>query len=196
MAPRIVEVMKHFTYLGLSGLLLTAACADDPVSYSAPVGINLKAKSADVVNDVVTDEKGITTESGNPYGAFVGDARDTLGRDPGSIELESIELLLGGNSEGVTTLGEIFAGNTEVLFIMNDTDNTFPAGSGTIDADTDGGPIALDVDFEPPATTDEDWDKLLGGSFKVVIRGDAAPDFTTKGADADVQVTFTFSAFE
>jgi hypothetical protein len=184
------------TYLGLSCLVLTAACGDDPVSYSAPVGINLKAKSSDVVNDVVTDEKGITTESGNPYGAFVGDAQATLGRDPGSIEIDSVELLLGGNSTGVTTLGEIFAGNTEVLFIMNDTDNTFPAASGTIDADTDGGPVELDVDFEPPATTAEDWDKLINGSFKVVIRGDAAAEFTTKGADADVQVTFTFSAYE
>ena len=177
-------------------LFAAAGCADDPVSYSAPVGINLKAKSDDVASGVLSDEKGINTESGNPYGAFVGDAQAALGRDPGSIEVEGIELLLGANSTGVTDLGEIFTGETEVLFIMNDTDNTFPVGTANIDADTGAGPIDLDVDFAPPAADTEDFTKLLGGSFKVVVRGDAAIDFMDKGADADLQVTFTFGAYE
>lgn len=178
-------------------LSFLAACGDDPVSYSAPVGINLKAKSADVANDVVSDEKGINTESGNPYGAFVADATDALGgADPGVIELSSLELLLGGNSTGVTTLGEIFAGNTEVLFIMNDSDNSFPAGHVAIDADTTSGPLDLGVTFDSADVGEDDWARLLGGSFKVVIRGDAAPEFMDKGADADLQLTFTFAAFE
>lgn len=71
--------------LSLLVLVVLAACGDDPVSFSAPVGINLKAKSGDVSNNVVSDEKGITTESSNPYGAFVTDARAQIGRDPGSI---------------------------------------------------------------------------------------------------------------
>ena len=38
--------------------------------------------------------------------------------------------------------------------------------------------------------------KLLGGSFKVVLNAPAATDFSTKGAEAELQLTFTFSAFE
>lgn len=172
-------------------------CADDPVSYSAPVGINLKAKSSDVANDVVSDEKNINTESGNPYGAFVSDARTELGgADPGGIAVDQLELLLGGDSTGVTALGEIFAGATDVLFIMNDSNNSYPVGAAEIDAATTGGPIDLDVSFDSDDVGGDDWARLLGGSFKVVIRGDAAPEFTTKGADADLQLTFTFAAYE
>ena len=38
--------------------------------------------------------------------------------------------------------------------------------------------------------------RALTGSFKVVARGPSAPGFETKGADADIQITFTFAAFE
>lgn len=186
--------------LALAYMVAAAAlvgCGDDPVSYSAPVGINLKAKSSDVVMSVVSDEKGITTESGNPYGKFISDAQAALGgNDPSSIELSSLELLLGANSTGVTTLEEIFAGNVEVLFVMNDTDNTFPVGNVMITAPVGGGPLAMNVSFDSADFQGTDRTKLLAGSFKVVIRGPAATDFTTKGADADLQVTFVFEAFE
>lgn len=176
-------------------VILAVGCGDDPVSYSAPVAINLKAKSADTVNNVVSNEKGITTESGNPYGAFITDARRELGRDPGSIDIERVELLLGASSTGVTTLGEVFTGNVELLFQMNDSNNSYPAAAGTIDATTSSGPVSLDTTFDP-AVPDADYAKLVGGGFKVVLRGDAAAGFSTKGADADLQVTFTFAAYE
>lgn len=50
--------------------------------------------------------------------------------------------------------------------------------------------------FDSGALPEFDYIKLLGGSFKVVTRGPAAAGFTTKGADADIQITFTFAAFE
>ena len=176
--------------------LLLAACGDDPVSYSEPVSINLKAKSDDVANGVLTDDKGITTESSNPYGAFVTNARRELGGvDPGSIEVDKIEVFLGAGSKGVTTLGEIYDGNLEVLFEMNDTNNSYTVGHGTITAATGAGPVGLAVDFDP-ALPSADYEKLLGGSFKVITRGPAAAGFNGKTADADVQVTFTFAAFE
>ena len=185
-------------FLLASSLLLgLVACGDDPLTYSAPVGINLKAKSSDTVNNVVSDEKGITTESGNPYGAFVSDAQRELGgRDPAVIEVDGVELFLGASSTGVTTLGEIFDGNVEVLFQMNDTNNSYPVAHGTVAATTGGGPFALSIDFAGEDVPDIDFAKMLGGSFKVIARGPAAADFTTKGADADLQVTFTFAAFE
>ena len=178
-------------------LATAAACGDDPVSYSAPVAINLKAKSADTASGVVSDEKGITTESGNPYGKFVSDARAALGgKDPGTIEIDGVDVFLGAGSTGVTSLGEIVDGSLDILFVMNDSNNSYPAAHVLIGAATTAGPIAATIDFDGAAIPATDEVKLLGGGFKVVLRGPSAATFETKGADADLQVTFTFAAFE
>ena len=175
-------------------LLLLTACGDDPVSYSAPVGINLKVKSGDVSNDAVSDQKGINTESGNPYGAFVADAQAKLGSDPTSIEIESLTLTLGAQSTGVTTLEEVYTGDVDVAFLMNDTNNTYDVGH-IIDP-TGVGPADVDVAFASAQVSSTDFPKLLGGGFSVVIRGPAAATFSSKGAEANMQLTFTFAAFE
>lgn len=180
----------------LMSFAVCAACGDDPLSYSAPVGINLKAKSADTMNGVVTDEKSITTESSNPYGKFVADARARIGRDPAVIDVDRVELFLGAASTGVTALGEVFAGDVEVLFQMNDTNNSYPVAKGAVVAGTAGGPVALGIMFPASEIPDADYVKLLNGSFKVIARGPAAPSFQSKGAEVDLQVTLTFAAFE
>jgi hypothetical protein len=181
----------------LIAAVLAVGCGDDPLSYSAPVSINLKAKSGDTQNSVVTDEKSITTENGNPYGAFVSDAQDALGgADPAVIDVDKVEVFLGANSTGVTKLGEVFDGEVDVLFQMNDTDNTYPVATRTLDANTPAGPIEFDLEFPADDIPDGDYDKMLSGSFKVIVRGGAATGFEAKGADADVQTTFTFAAFE
>jgi hypothetical protein len=180
--------------LGLATLITLAACSDDPVSYSAPVGINLKADSGAVSGTTTSDEKGITTESGNPYGAFVSDARARLGRDPGRIEVDEITLTLGALSTGVTALEQIYAGDVDVLFLMNDTNNTYPIGR--VSNPTGTGPVDVGVLLDSDAVSELDWPKFLGGSFKVVIRGTAATGFQSKGAKADLQLNFTFAAFE
>jgi hypothetical protein len=175
-------------------LVTLTACGDDPVSYSAPVGINLKAKSGEVSNNAISDEKGITTESGNPYGAFVNDASRTLGRDPARIEIDNLTLVLGAQSTGVTTLDEVYTGDVDVAFIMNDTNNTFDVGHVT--SPTGVGPVGVSVGFASTDLGEADYTKLLAGSFKVVIRGPSAATFAAKGAEANLQLTFTFAAFE
>lgn len=183
--------MKHSPILLL---VLLVACGDNPVSYSAPVGINLKAKSGDVSNNAISDEKGITTESSNPYGAFVADAQAKLGGNPASIDVDALTLTLGGQSTGVTNLNEVYTGDVDVVFVMNDTNNTYDVGHVMNPAGA--GPVGVDVSFDAAAVSDVDYDKMLGGSFKVVIRGPAAADFQSKGAEANLQLTFTFAAFE
>ena len=179
--------------LATFALVTLSACSDDPVSYSAPVGINLKAESGAVNNTVISDEKGITTESGNPYGAFIAGANAELGREPGRVEIDKLDLVLGATSTGVTALEQVYAGNVEVLFLMNDSNNTYPIGTVANPKMTTA---AIDVGFESSDIAEQDWAKFMGGSFKVVIRGTAATDFATKGAKADLQLTFTFAAFE
>lgn len=177
--------------------LTLAACGDDPVRFSEPVTINLKAKSSDTVGGVVDDDKGITTENGNPYGRFISDARDALGgADPGRVALEGATLTLGAASTGVLGLGEVFTGNVEVALTVNDTNNTYPAAWGPIAATAPSGPLTLTTGFSTDTLSSTDVAKLLGGSFKVGIRGPAAAGFSAKGADADLQVTLTFAAFQ
>ncbi len=189
--------MNRTLPLALLATAALTACGDDPLRYSEPVGINLKAKSSAVVSGVVSDEKGITTESSNPYGKFVADARAQLGgRDPGEIALEGLTLTLGAGSTGVTRLGEVFTGQVDVLFVMSDTNNTVPAGGGTIAADATGGPLTLTPAFTTSGLGAADLAKVIAGGFKVSIRGPAGAGFEGKGADADLQLTLTFAAYE
>lgn len=173
-------------------------CGDDPVNFSKPVALNLKAKSGDVSGSTVSAEKGINTESGNPYGAFVTEAKNKLGKDPARIEVSSLEILLSTASTNVAALNEVFAGAVDVQFVMNDTNNTYAVGHATIDASTSGrGPRAFTVDFDAAAmVASVDWQKFIGGSFKVVIAGPAAASFSGKGAEANFQVSLMFAAFE
>ena len=179
----------------LIALCLFAACGDDPVNYSAPVGIELKAKSGDVTNNAITEEKGITTESGNPYGAFVTEAKNRIGRDPSNIVLEKVTLTLGGQSTNVTALEQVATGEVFIKFLTNDTNNTFVVGH--FENPSGPGPVEGHSSFDMAENVGApDVAKIIGGSFKVVLNATPATDFATKGAEASLQVTFTFSAFE
>ena len=179
----------------IAALVLGCGSDSKPVSHSAPVGINLKVKSGDAKNGSISDEKGITTESGNPYGAFIKDAKDKLdGADPARITVSSVSLLLGGDSKGVTKLEQVFAGDVETLFQVADSKNTYPVGKVT---DPEGsGPVSVSADFDSTQLSPTDQDKLIEGGFDVVIRGTAADGFAKAGADADLQLTFTFNAYK
>jgi hypothetical protein len=180
--------------VSLATLLGFAACGDDPISFSAPVGINLKAKSSDVATTAITEDKAITTETGNPYGAFVSDAAARLGQAPGLIEVDRVTLLLGAQSTNVTSLEEVFVGVVDVAFIMNDTDNTYQVGS--VNNPSGVGPVEVAIGLDGGDMAPQDFAKYLGGGFKVVARGTAAPGFAAKGAEASLQLTFTFAAFQ
>lgn len=176
-------------------LLALGACSSDPVSYSAPVGIELDAKSGDVNMSVVTEQKDITTESGNPYGAFINDAKAKLGgNDPSRIEIDSLTVTLGAQSTGVTTLDEVVTGDVDVAFLADASNNTYDAGH--VINPTGVGPDDVDPNFDWTTVAAQDVPQMLNGSFKVVLRGNAATGFSGKGATAVLQLTFTFSAFQ
>ncbi|MEO8844841.1 MAG: hypothetical protein ABI591_23845 [Kofleriaceae bacterium] len=175
-------------------LLSFTACGADPVSFSTPVGINLKAKSGEVSNNAISDDKAITTESGNPYGAFITDAQTKLGKNPTRVEIDNLTLTLGAQSTGVTTLQQVYTGDVDVAFIMNDTNNTYDAAH--VMDPTGVGPVDVGVAFYSDEVSPADFTKMLTGSFSVVIRGAAAATFSSGGAEANLQLTFTFAAFE
>jgi hypothetical protein len=176
-------------------LLVVCACGTDPVNFSEPVGIELDAKSGDTVMNTVTEQKDITTESGNPYGAFVNSAMAKLGgHNPSRIEIEKLTLTLGAQSTGVSALDQVFTGDVDISFLVNNSNNTYDAGH--VMNPTGIGPVVMDPVFEWTAVAAADQQAMLGGSFKVVLRAPAAANFSTKGADAALQATFTFTAFK
>ena len=191
-----MKLLASTAMLSLGALGLAACGGDDAVSYSAPVGIKLQVRSGDVAGGVASTDKNINTESGNPYAAFIADARDALGgNDPGRIEVEGVTLTLATTSTGVTTMGEVFDGTTEVQFVMNSNNTSYPVASIAVVATTGAGPIDLDVGFDSTTVADADWSGVVGGSFKVVLTGPAQADFENAGADADLDATFTFGAY-
>ena len=164
-------------------------------TYSAPVGVNLNARSGDVRTGTLTRDEAITAEPGNPYGTFVNDAWQKLGnKSPSRIEVNSITLALGGQSTGVSALEQVFTGEVDVLFVMNDSGNSFNVGH--VVNPTGAGPIGLSVDFDPTKVVSLDYGNLLGGSFNVVVRGSAAAGFSTRNATANLQTSLTFKADE
>lgn len=175
-------------------LVLLAGCPAAPVTYSAPVGISLHAKSAEATNGLVTDDKRISTEQGNPYGAFVAEAKAQLaGRSPTAIVVEGAQLSLGEGSSGVTSLADVFGGNVAVDFLIDDSNNSFGVANAVVG---DAAAMELDPHFDSGALSEFDYLKLLGGHFTVVARGTAARGFADRGATGDLDLTLTFSAFE
>ncbi len=181
--------------------LLVLACAPgcgaDEISYSGPVGIKLSVASGDVDGGDLTDDKNINTESGNPYGAFLARAREHLGGDdPSALRLDRVQLQLDATSTNVAALGQVFAGRTEIAFVMNGTDTLAPVASYDVVAATDAGPVEMNVAFASSTLSGADWSSLIGGQFKVVLRGPAAATFAGASADADLTATFEFTAVE
>ena len=179
----------------IASIFGAAACSSDPATFSQPVGIELNAKSGDVNNNAISNLKEITTETGNPFGSFVSSSRAQLGNhDPSHVELPTLTLTLGAQSTGVTTLDEVFTGDVDVAFLMDTSNNTYDVGH--IMNPTGVGPDSIDSTFDSSQLSAADYQLFLAGQFKVQVRGNAAAGFQSKGANATLQTTFTFDAFQ
>ncbi len=175
---------------------LAVGCGgDDPVSVSDVVDLKLSLSSGDVAGNNLSDEKNVNTESGNPYGAFVDDARAEVGGDPSAIRVDEVTIELDpGASTNVDALGLVFA-DVAVSFEMSSGEIVLVA-SDELTADADAGPLALDVAFDSDALSDADYADLLGGGFKVMLSGEAAAGFAALDASADLEITFLLTALD
>ncbi len=178
----------------LNGWLVGCGSDEEPISYSDAIGINLKAKSGDAKEGVIRDEKGITTESGNPFGGFIKEAEIRLGREPSRVELTALTLTLGAKSTGTNAFEEIFTGEVQIMFFFDDSKNTLNVGR--VADPTGTGPVAFNREFDFVGLGEADRNAFFNGSFKVVIRGANAVDFETNKIEAELLVTLHFEAFE
>jgi hypothetical protein len=176
--------------------LLAACGGNDPVSFSAPVGISLSVGSKDVVSGAISADKNINTENGNPYGAFTTAARARLGgQDPSRIAVTGITLeLLTATSSGVTSLEQVFTGPVTIGFQSSTSGTVYPVGQVT--NPVGAGPVALAVAFDSGSLPAADRAAITQGQFKVVLGGTAANGFASASAAADLKATFTFVAYE
>ncbi len=169
-----------------------AACGDDVVSYSQPVGISLSVRSADVVGGAISVDKNVNTETGNPYGAFVAAAEKQLGRPPSRIAVTALVLGLEPGST-VSGLEQVLTGAAVVSFQMNGSGAVYPVGSVSNPA---GASAPLAVAFDSSGLPPADYASLTQGQFKVELDGSAAAGFDTGSQTANLEATFTFVAYE
>lgn len=176
-APR--NVFSLFLAL-LVASALTAGCADDPVAYSGVVSTKLSGvKPGDFKNGVASVDKNINTETGNPYGAFLKDARDALGgKDLAEIVVIDAVVRVHADSKNVTTVDPVFA-DLELFIATSDTTLpiatlTGPSGSEVVM------PLRDAIDFAAVQAA------LVGGDFKVGVRGSAVDPLP---ADFDLKLS-------
>jgi hypothetical protein len=179
-------------FLVLSSVIPAGCDDDDPVSSTGEIVIQLSGiKEGDIVSGVVEKSKNVTTESGNPYGAFLTDARAALGGDPGRIEVTSARITLAEGSRGIAAFEALFDGDVDV-FLSADVGGTVPVAR--VHAPTGSGPVTCEVvagssDLAPILAA------LRSGSFRVGIRGHT-PRLETDDFDARVDVRIGFAAYE
>ena len=184
------------TMFTVAPALLASACSDDAINYSEPVGISLQFKSSDVVAGRILVDKNINTESGNPYAAFVKTAETKIGAAPGRIDVASATLTVESSSKQVTRLGEIFAGDCKLGFVLNTGNVALAVATRTMAAADTGGPVELTATFDSAALDATQYAQLVAGSFKVSLDCATATTFAGLGATADLKATFTFGAYE
>ena len=172
-----------------------AACGGKSVN-SGPIGVGISAEPGDVTNEVLTQDKGIGSDTGNPYHDFIVSAEGQLdNKAPTRLEISGLTLGLGASSQGVTTLDQVFGkGEVDVLFKVDPSNLTYAVGHAN-DV-TGAGPDDFTVDFNPDQLPASDLQALINGQAHVVIRGPAAATFPGSGAKADLELRFTFQASE
>lgn len=177
-------------------LAMAAGCgSEDPanaantVNYSGPVSINVdKFKDGEVRNNAFDADKSVSTESGNPYGMFLSQARATLGRAPAAVVVDRVTLTLGRDSTGVTAFEQILGGPLVVYLASSSS----TVNIGTVAQPTGAGPVEVVItatrDTLAPINND-----LVQGSFKVGIRVPAAAALP-RSFDAKVATVLYFRA--
>ena len=112
------------------------------VGFSGPVNVRLdKFKDGDVRNGAFDSDKDINTESGNPYGGFLRDARASLGRDPAAVLIERMTFTLASDTRGVTGFEQFLSGTAVVYFATS----SVTVNVGTAVMPTGAGPVTVQI---------------------------------------------------
>lgn len=187
--------MRTLPIVLMSVGLLSIGCGPDAVVED--IGINIGFNIGNVAQgDPIESEKNISTEQGNPYGAFLEEIRNELNDDTPFIQLDTVSITLEG--DGVhNNFEDIFEGTLELLIVDESAGTT--TAVATVENPTGAGPVELTVLGEPVVDGgefDEDLFQatLNAGSFKIKLEGTAAAN--AANADVNIVTTLGFSAFK
>ena len=187
----MIRHQRVLTTLLAIAACFTLACADEPepVAYSESVGLKLSGmKPKDVENNVVSEEKNVNTETGNPYGEFLKNAKDNLGgKEPSYIKLMKATVGLHSESDGLSSLGQVF---TKIELFVSTSDVTKTLGTAS---SVSGSEVSVTID------SSVDWQALapvmIAGDFKLGLRCETGAT-TPKEWEARLFMDLNFSAFE
>ena len=159
-------------------------CGDDgnTVNHSGPVAITVdKFKDDEVRSGTFDRDRSVTVESGNPYGAFLQQARTVLGRPPAAVLVDRVTLTLAADTRGVTAFEQFLGGPLTVYLASSQA----TVNLGTVAQPRGAGPVEVTLtatrDTLAPIQAD-----LTQGSFKVGLR---APAATTLPASFDAKIS-------
>lgn len=185
--------MLTFNRITQVALLVVTAFAsvgcgeDEAVAHSGAITLQLSGiKEGDADNGMFSQEKSVSTESGNPYAVFLRDAQDALGgEDPSYIRVTKFVARIHADSDGVLAFDEVF--DDMEAFVS---DSTTTISIGTVQA-----PSSSEVRI--PVSSDTDYtalqEALLSGSFKLGVRGPASVDAPAK-FDLRISIETSFEA--
>lgn len=188
--------MRCLKALVLGAAVMVAGCgasgdggSGNTVNYSGPVSINVdKFKDDEVRNEAFDNDRSVSTEQGNPYGAFLQQARAVLGRPPAAVLVDRVTLTLGADARGVTAFEQFLGGPLTVYLASSRSTVTV----GTVAQPRGSGPVEVAVtatrDTLAPLQPD-----LTQGSFKVGIRVPAAAG-RPRSFDAKIATVLYFRA--
>jgi hypothetical protein len=178
------------------GVVLVVGCGGgsgndlNTVGYSGPVAIRLdKFKDDEVRNGAFDVDKNLSTEMGNPYGAFQNAARAALGRAPAAILVDRVTLTLGSDTTGVTAF-EQFMGTPMTLYLAS---NAATVNIGTVAQPMGPGPVEVTITATRDTLAPIQAALTSGGSLKVGIRVPVSPT-APRRFDARVSVVLYFRA--
>lgn len=144
----------------------------------------------------VSKDENISTESGNPWGAFARAAKDECGGDPVAFEVLTTTMSLDvDGSDNVAAFEDVISGAATVYFLSTSgSDATATRADVASAATVTGiGPVTMSVGASRTAL-EPLLDRLVGGDFHVGLRAATAltddDDFSM-----DVQIALSARAF-
>lgn len=182
-------LLNRFVKLCLvSAVALAIGGCSDAVSHSETVSLKLGGmKEGDLKENKLSEEKNVNSESGNPYGVFIKNAKAQLdGRDPGQVAPVSAFLRMHSDTTGVTGFEEVF---TSMELFFSNSATTIPVGTVASPSGTSVEVVLTDTNLEALHAS------MVSGDFKVGVRGPATIAPPNK-FDLRITVDIKFEAFE
>ncbi|MDH5760788.1 MAG: hypothetical protein OEZ65_14465 [Gemmatimonadota bacterium] len=156
-------------------IVAVAACSDLGPVLSPELTIRINSMNdSDITAGIIYKDSNISTQSGNPWGTFIGTAVAECGVDPVGFEITGLSLALDvAGSQNVSVFEDVISGSATVYFLStqgNDA-NAVRVALGSVLMPTGTGPVPLTI-TATAAQLQSLHDRLVGGDFHVGLEAE------------------------